>query len=961
MFTSNKLAKSIRLAIAFGAASTALPAAQAIAAEEGEAIEKIEVTGSRIKRADMETASPVQITSAEDIKVSGLTRVEDMLNTLPQIEASSTIFESNGASGRGGVDMRGLGAHRTLVLVNGRRMQPGGGSSGSADVNNIPGALVKRVEVMTGGGSSAYGADAVAGVVNFVMDDTFEGLRVDLTAGGYQHNNDNKYIQGLMDEKNFEYPTGQSDIEGENYGIEITMGGEFAGGKGHAVSYVTWKRSNEMKFATRDYTSCALNSTAESCGGSGNAVIPNFYLLPLTEDGVGDWDNWRYATLSPDGGFIPSSGNVYNYNPVNFFMRPDERYSVGSFVNYEVNDHFNPYMEFMYMRDQTKGQIAESGTFFNEEYYIDYDSPLLDDAQRQYLTDELGLQSGDQFGTYIGKRNVEGGARASIIQHDSFRIVLGSEGQLNDNWSYDAHVQVGSTTVDNVYINDFFAPRITEALSASGQDCSANPDCIPYEVFTYNGVTPEMAAPLTGVASMVQLSDQLILGGYVTGELDLTLPTADSPIALVVGAEYRDEQYERVVDEVYDKGLLLGQGGPTHGLEGGYSVSEVYAEASIPVLSGVSFAESLTIDLGYRYSDYDTTGGVPTYKVALDWNPIDDWKVRASYNRAVRAPNIGEMFANQGLGLWSGDDPCAGDTPVFSEAECANTGVSAAQYGNVLPSPAGQYNGVYGGNPDLDPEIADTISVGVVGQITDEIDFSIDYWTISIDDVIGTVSEDVTLNQCAATGNSAFCDNINRNAAGSLWTGTEGYITATNINLASRKWEGVDYTAAYNTELAGHKLNVTLLTTHMMTKEYEPLPGTPDAIYDCSGVISAKCFPQPEWRHVLTVNYDMGDFGVNAKLRYQGAVDNGDWKTNEDGSPDPDNKLKNDMLVKEGFDAQSYLDISARYKLNEHTTARFGINNVLDNEPPMTGNTMSPGAFYDQLGRYIHATVTFNF
>lgn len=955
MYSNSKIAKAVRLAVMFGAGATAAMTTTSFAAgaEEGaDKIEKIQVTGSRIKRADMETSSPIQVTSAEDIEVSGFTRVEDMLNTLPQIEASSTVFQANGASGRGGLDLRGLGQQRTLVLINGRRMQPGGGSSGSADINSIPGALVERVEIMTGGGSSTYGADAVAGVVNFIMNDDFEGFKLDVNAGAYQHNNDNGYIRGLMDTAGFEYPEGSSGLDGENFGLELTIGGDFADGKGHAVAYATWKRNNELRFAKRDYTSCALNATATACGGSGNAVNPNFYVSKPLEGGGFDWANYDYVTLGSDSSFIASEGNVYNYNPINHFMRPDEKISLGSFVDYEINDHARPYMEFMYMRDQTTGQIAESGTFFNENYVIDYDSPLLNDSQRAYLTDTFGIGSGDEFATYIGKRNVEGGARANLIQHDSFRIVLGSEGEINDNWSYDASVQFGSTTVDNVYINDFFAPRITTALSANGESCAATADCIPYEVFKYQGITPEQAKPLTGTASMVELSDQFIFSAYVTGELGFTMPGADTPVAAVFGTEYRKEEYERLVDEVYDKGLLLGQGGPTKGLVGGYSVKEFYTEFNIPVLEGVDFAELLIVELGYRYSDYDTTGGEPTYKVSVDWTPVDDWKIRASYNRAVRAPNIGELYANQGLGLWSGDDPCAGANPSFTAAQCANTGVSSSQYGNVVPSPAGQYNGLFGGNPDLAPEIADTISFGVVGQLTDEIDFSVDYWNIEIDEVIGTISEDVTLDQCAKTGNPAFCDNINRNNGGSLWTGTQGYIQATNINLASRNWEGVDFSGAYNTEINGHPLSVTMVTTYMMTKEYEPLPGNPEAIYDCAGTVSAKCYVQPEWRHVINANYDMGDLGLNAKIRYMGAVDNGDYVAGSD---------KNDMLVGTGIGAQTYLDLSARYTVTENVTTRLGINNILDKEPALTGNTMDNGAFYDQLGRYIHASVSLSF
>lgn len=308
MYSNSKIAKAVRLAVMFGAGATAAMTTTSFAAgaEEGaDKIEKIQVTGSRIKRADMETSSPIQVTSAEDIEVSGFTRVEDMLNTLPQIEASATVFQANGASGRGGLDLRGLGQQRTLVLINGRRMQPGGGSSGSADINSIPGALVERVEIMTGGGSSTYGADAVAGVVNFIMNDDFEGFKLDVNAGAYQHNNDNGYISGLMDTAGFEYPEGSSGLDGENFGLELTIGGDFADGKGHAVAYATWKRNNELRFAKRDYTSCALNATATACGGSGNAVNPNFYIAPVTDGGF-DWANFDYVTLGSDSSFIAS-------------------------------------------------------------------------------------------------------------------------------------------------------------------------------------------------------------------------------------------------------------------------------------------------------------------------------------------------------------------------------------------------------------------------------------------------------------------------------------------------------------------------------------------------------------------------------------------------------------------------------------------------------------------------------
>ncbi|AOW77640.1 TonB-dependent receptor [Colwellia sp. PAMC 20917] len=948
---NSNLKRSFKLslaAIAVGGCLVTSPITFAAEEEAEEVIEKIQVTGSRIKRADMETSSPVTITSAEDIKIAGFTRVEDLLNNLPQIEAASTAFEANGASGRGTLDLRGLGSNRTLVLVNGRRMQPGGGSSGSADVNSIPSALIKRVEVMTGGGSSVYGSDAIAGVVNFVMDNEFEGIKVDVNGTGYQHNNDNSYMQDLMDDKSFDYPEGSSGIDGKTFSLDISAGSEFADGKGHAVAFATYKQTKELRQSARDYSSCALHSSGTRCNGSSTAVVPNFFIAPIGPDGY-DYSQEQWVKLTPDNSFSEDrSDNVYNYAPINHFMRPDEKFTFGTFLNYEINDTFRPYMELMYMRDQTKAQIAESGTFYADNITMDVSNPLVSDAQRTYLADQFGLGMDDQFGAYIGKRNVEGGPRTSIIQHDSFRIVLGTAGDLSDNWTYDASIQVGSTTNATISINDLSRPKVIEAVSGDGTDCASISGCVPYEVFTYQGVTPEQAKGLTSTAISSSFSDQFIFSAFATGDLDLTVPGADSPIAVVVGTEYRKEEFEYVPDQIVAEGALTGMGGPSDPLQGSFSVKEIYGEANIPLVADAPMIESLVLELGYRYSDYDLTGGQSTYKVALDWTPIDDWKVRAGYNRAVRAPNIGELFAVQSIGLWSGTDNCAGATPAFSAAQCANTGVTADQYGNVSASPANQYNSVTGGNKELSPEIADTYTFGIVGQISDDIDFSIDYWSIEIEQVIGAIGEELTIDQCATTGNAAFCDNITRSPTGNLWQGQAGSIQATSINLANRKWEGIDISTGYRTEALGGDFSVTMMSTFMMTKEYTPLPGDETATYDCSGMFNSNCFPQPEWRSVVNANFDKDDYGLNVKLRYYGEVEY--------------DETVDELLVADGgISAQAYLDVAGRYMVNDNITVRLGINNLLDKERPLTGGALGQGAFYDQLGRYLHAGVSFQF
>ncbi len=950
---NNKVSKAVRLALAFGTASTAAFSVNSYAAEEEavEKVERIEVTGSRIKRTDIETASPVQVTTAEEIEVAGFTRVEDMMNSLPQLEASSTAFQSNGASGTATLDLRGMGSQRTLVLINGRRMQAGGIYSQSADINQIPAALIKRVDVMTGGGSSTYGADAVAGVVNFVMDDQFEGFEVNIGSTAYQHDNDNEYIQGLMDDRDFEYPSGSSGFDGSSFDFSATLGGSFDSGKGNAVGYFTYNKQNELRQGARDYSSCALNAAGTACGGSGNAVNPNFYIAGVTDSGAFDWDDYDYWTLGTDSSFIPSSGNVYNYAPVNHFMRPDERHTLGLFANYEINDNFQPFIEAMFMRDRTSAQIAESGTFFDTNYVIDYDSPLLTDAQRQNLTDRFGLTSGDQFATYIGKRNVEGGPRVNQLEHNSFRLVLGSKGEISDTWSYEAFVQYGSTSSSSAYENDFFGPRIITALSANGEDCASTDGCIPYEVFTYQGVSTESAAALTGTAILNGVTEQFIVSGFVTGEFDFGLPSSDYPIAAVFGAEYREETFGRTADEVYAQGLLLGQGGPTKSLNGEYDVTEYFGELSLPIVEGLPGVESLLIDLGYRWSDYSTSGSEPTYKVAMNWDVTENWKIRSSYNRAVRAANNGELFAQQSQGLWAGSDPCATATPSLTQAECANTGVSASQYGNVGKSPADQYNGFFGGNPELSPEIADTITLGVVGNPFEDFNFSIDYWDIDLEDAIGNIDPELIVEQCGKTGDALFCDNVQRTpGSGSLWIGS-GQVIATNTNLGNIHYEGIDLSANYDIEVGGGTLSTSLIGTYMMTKEFEDIPGVSE-VYDCVDTLDNGCFPQPEWRHVLSASYDTGSWWkATAKWRYFSAVND---------------YTGSDTLVQDGIGSQSYLDLKGSFTINDYTRVLVGVNNVLDKEPPLVGGTLSTNGnavagYYDTLGRYFHASVSLKF
>ncbi|WP_417462128.1 TonB-dependent receptor plug domain-containing protein [Kordiimonas sp.] len=916
-------AATLLASFALGAGVTGASAQEADTMEDFD-LEEVVVTGSRIVRKDFTSASPISVTSSADIKLSGFTRVEDMMNSLPQIEAAQTSFISNGATGTATLDLRGMGTVRTLVLVNGRRLQPGG-LSNAPDINQIPASLVERAEVITGGASATYGADAVAGVVNFVMKDDFEGIEISAGISGYQHNNSNDYIQGLMDAKNFEYPDGSSGIDGVAYNVDVTMGGEFADGNGHATVYATWRKVKEFLQADRDYSSCALSAAGTSCGGSGNAEVPNFYL-----GAPDDMDFARRWTLDPSSNFVDGASNVYNYAPVNHFMRPDERWTFGAFIDYEINEHARPYMEVSFMRDRTDAQIAESGTFFAEQYDLPYESGLLNDAQRQFLTDTYGIGPGEQFGVYIGKRNVEGGPRANLISHNAFRIVTGVEGSITDNWSYDASFQYGSTTFVSNYVNDFFAPNIREAL-----------ENVEYDVFQYQGVTPEQAGGLTGVAVLEGITKEYIANAYVTGDLGLTVPSAEDSVQAVIGIEYRKEVFDSNSDTVFSEGQLLGQGGATPSVEGSYNVKEVFGELVVPLPA------TLELELGGRYSDYSTSGGAATYKVALSWNPIDEIKFVGSYNRAVRAANVNELFSPQARGLWGGVDPCAGASPELTAAQCANTGVTAGQYGNISLSPASQYNALYGGNPTIDPEKADSWTFGVIANPMAGLQMRVDFWDIKLEDAIAIIDPEIAVRQCGLTGATEFCSLINRGNGGSLWLGNSGYVVGTNVNTGGQHLQGIDVAADYTTDVGVGTVSAKISGTYMLKKITDPVGGLENDEYDCvDDYTSNGCFAQPVWRHTMTVNFTPDSFwSVSAKWRYFGSVGG-----------------LGDGSVDDHIAAQSYFDLKASFDVNEHVGFLVGVNNIFDKEPPLVGGNFSTNAntfagFYDTLGRYLHANV----
>jgi iron complex outermembrane recepter protein len=948
----NPLSMAIHYALGAGViASLAMTAAPAGAQEDDEdddsdTIERVQVTGSRIMSPIVTSSAPVTEIGEEEIQYSGTTRIEDLVGQYPQAAAVSDAFTVNPTAGFPTVSLRGMGTSRTLVLVNGRRLPPGGIRSEARDLNTIPAAMVKNVEILTGGASAVYGSDAMAGVVNFILDDEFTGFSAEAGWSGYQHNNENSYMQGLQDNAGFDYESGNIGPDGEAKFVDLSAGGFFDGGRGHAMAWATYRENDELLQGERDYSSCALNQGGTACGGSSTAPQPNF--LVFDPDFINNTGTFWAHRPGGEGSWQSGLGQIYNYAPINHFQRPDQRWTFGTSITYEVNDHFRPYIEGMFANTNNDVQIAQSGTFFVNRLDLDCDEPFLGSFCDDFgLTDTVGP-------VYVGKRNIEGGPRIANLEASNFRVTAGAEGNINNNWSYDFYFMQARNSSAEANQNDYIPSRLDESLRLCPPGSSSS--CVPYDVWS-NSITPEQADAQGGIGMRQGRNQMQVISGYVTGDTGFALPSADGlPISVVAGYEWRREQYQRLSDANMAAGNFAGLGGPRPPVSGEIRVDEFFTEAAVPVLADMGAIDHLTLDLGYRYSDYSTSGDVNTWKVGFTSQFAQNYRIRGGFNRAIRAPNTNDLFAQQQIALWGGDDPCAGASPAFSEAQCANTGVSAAQYGSVPESPAAQYNQFVGGNPNLQPEEADTFSIGVVAQPIDGLTVAVDYWQIEMEDRIGSIGAETILRFCGLTGDPFLCDKVNRNpSTGDLWVGsdpaTSGHIENLDDNFGEFTFRGVDLNVKHRMQFAGGMVNASLAGVYFLEQEIAPLPGVnDDATYDCAGNLNTSC-QQPDWRHVMSVNYTRGDWTISTRWRYTGGMD---YKltSGETGTTDQ-------LLVGRGngLGSYSFFDLSGSMSFGERYEVTAGVNNILDKEPPLVGSTLSLNANslggYDQLGRYL--------
>jgi len=995
---------SVRQAVRLALLASATPAVltSPVFAQEQDAsdsMDEVVVTGSRIVAPNLQSISPITAIGAEELNIAGKTRIEDVLNQLPQAFAAQGSNISNASDGTASVDLRGLGSQRTLVLVNGKRMMPGDPDGGSAaDLNQIPLSLVKRVDVLTGGASSVYGADAVAGVVNFVMDNEFEGVRFDYNYSFYSHENDQETAQALNEARNYALPESSVNVGySHDYSIAVGIGG--AEGRGHATFYATYREVDPVLQAQYDFSSCTLNLAAAAtnfaCGGSGTSNPAQFLIVNPT---TGALTGGR--TFNPDGTMRAfTAADQYNFGPVNYFQRPDERYTAGVFGNFKLSDAADVYGEFMFMDDRSVAQIAASGAFLGAATFsLNCDNPYWSASMKQEMCGAYGLGDDEFAQALIGRRNTEGGGRQDDIGHESYRLVTGVRGDINDVLSYDAYYLNGEVKRNSTYFNDFSTRRTALALNARDDgtgniQCLVNADtdplnddanCVPWNIWQDGGVNPAALAYLQTPGFQRATARTEIFHADMTADLSNSVKLGSTETGLQVnfGGEYRSEKTNFTVDEAFRTGDLSGQGGATLPVSGRFDVTEFFAEARMPLVEGKTGAQSLSIEAGYRFSDYSTGFSTDTYKAGMDWAPVDALRFRTTFQHSVRAPNVGELYSSQSIALDGTEDPCAGiigdadttDDPTRSLAECQLTGMTAAQYGSVPTNPAGQYNGLLGGNPELQPEESDTITAGfVLRPPVGDLSIALDYFDITVSDTISSTAggnADTYITNCLDSGDPYYCGLVHRDEFGSLWlSATNAYIVDTSLNLGELKTTGFDLQTSYTLNVGEHRFGFNLVGTYLTEYSNSPLPGAP--AYDCVAYYGGTCgVPAPKWRHTFRTNWrtPWNGLDIAATWRYFGDAQS------ERMSTDPQlNGPVNANGIANGVPAYSYLDLTASMTFAEKFTFRVGANNLLDKTPPIipsggvvdcpagpcNGNTWAQ--VYDSMGRQIFATVTIDF
>lgn len=964
--------------------AAALPTAayaQTTAEPAAEEATEVVVTGTLITNPNLISSSPVSVIGESEIQLRNMGNAEELVRDLPGAVPGLGTATNNGNGGFATVDLRGLGSQRNLVLLDGNRLVVAN-QLGTVDLNNIPVALVQRTEVLTGGASTTYGADAVSGVVNFITRKDFAGMELS--------------VGNSITERG----------DGHTFRADLTLGVNFDDGRGNAVLSLGYQEADPVYMGQRDISVFEISGTAGRAAGSSATSVPTTISIRPNPAGTASRNQLNAGSTL----LVPEYAG-FNFNPYNIFYTPYKRHNIYAAANYEVSDTIEVYARGMFSRNAVSTIIAPSG-IFGEALTIPGNNPFLPAGVRDQLCNSAGIALGATCNTHaaipmleVYRRTTELGPRISDYTTTMFDYRAGAKVKFSENIGLDVSAGYGESDLVQIQSGYVLRSRVQQALNASSTTTCTNNTlgCVPLNLFGPQGsITPEQAAFLAG-SSTITIKNKLSQARAVlSGDFGTNL-WADEAIGFAIGAEYRKYEYARLPDNFAAvPGELGGAGGAVTPFTGGYNVKEVYGELIAPIVADKPFFHSLTAEAGVRYSSYkieaagDPSFNTTTWKAGLTWEPVESIKLRGNYQRAVRAPNVDELFRPVSTALTNLTvDPCQLALPVGNAnltQACLNQG--ATSVGGIPVPTSGQINFTGGGNTNIKPETADTFTVGAIFRPTFVPGFtlSVDYYNIKINDAIARMTPGDALNACfgttpanitAAQAGSAACRAIRRNPATGSLSGSPATTPGLALPLTNDgrlATDGIDLTLNYQRKFGDVGLNLNFVGNWTNHLYFQASPSSINR--ECVGYFSANCGPsngqiQPKFSFQQRTTLSFGPADISLLWRYIHPVEY------EKGLPPifsgtitgaPGAAASSPMVGRtENFnkiEAFHYFDLTTRFEVNEHLDLVFGVTNLFDRQPPLTGHNVGTTAAnggntfpatYDTLGRRFSAQAKIRF
>ncbi|WP_114240669.1 TonB-dependent receptor [Dyella sp. C9] len=979
-FGENKLCTSVRLALSLGmlAASAYGTAAFAQDAQQSsttpapapdqtksKTLETVTVTGSLIRRVDVETSSPVVTIDRAQIQATGKQTLGDLVQQLPAMTGGNVNPQTNngGGTGSSSINLRGLGSFRTLILVDGQRLL-------SKDPNAIPADAIERIEVLPTGASATYGSDAIGGVVNFILRKNYQGATFTANVGESDHN------------------------DGDQSGYTFTFGQ--TSDKGSIMAGLNYNKQDGVEAANRAFSknTISLGSTGPFIGGS-SSTPGGFIQLPASLAGNFPGCASGFISLNPGGNSQAvnssnyhcfTSADRYNYASVNLIMTPQER--TGGFINgdYHLGDHVTAYADAIYQKTSSSFQLAPA------VYGTDTTGASI---AANNAFNPFGVSFGTSGNTFRSRLTSNGNRTASFGRTDA-QINTGFRGDFtvwDKNWNWDVgynygHESVVTTTGGLVDQTQLYTGASTMGANGiatcpsgiSEVACQFN----PFDVNSAGSVAAIRAASVTAPSNSYEIEKTWHAG--ISGEV-FNLPAGG--VQLAVGYEYRTD-YEHsipapqlVLDPQTGTCTLGSQ--CLSAIQGGYSTKDLYAETFIPILSGLPGAQSLNLTIGDRYSQIQTFGSTNNFKFALEWKPIDDLLLRGTMEDVFRAPDLAELYSSGSDAPYLKSDPCDGYTgaPAGSPLALACKNVPTnGTFENVYVASATQASVITQGARvagfDVKPEHGKSYDFGLVysPSYVPGLSTTVDVWRVVLNDTITSVGLQSLLNLCAA-GQTVYCQYIQRTASGV----NAGQLLQSTVeptgNLGSLASSGIDWSANYKLpQFSFGQFNIGVNATYLKYYTQETAPGVSGNItYNDAGHFlpygsaqAAACPDNvgvclfPRWRAQGFVDWQAGGWSAQWRMRYIGRFQNGGAAdTVQDTAP---NGIPGTVLK---YGATVYNDISLGYNIAPiNTRLDFGVNNLFDKQPPLlyannTLNANTDPSDFDLMGRYFWARVTVKF